>query len=117
MKPLDHARKSVRRYGGVVEDYLDIHEFLDMSKAGHADMRHRMMLHNSMGPYACVVAFGDLLTPTAGTAVSVRQIAEDHILEDMGRIPNLSEFCSLIPEDQMYRFAYSVKRGRGVLRD
>ena len=28
-KPLIHARNSVKRYGGSVDDYLEIHNFMD----------------------------------------------------------------------------------------
>lgn len=117
MKPLEHAMKSAHKYGGTYDDYLDIHELLDISKGAHADMRHRMMLHNSMGPYVCVAAFGDTIFNSDGVVLSVRQIAEDHIIEDIGRIPNLSEFCHLIPEEEMWRFAYRKNRGKGILVD
>ena len=32
-KPLIHARNSVKRYGGSVDDYLEIHNFMDSTKA------------------------------------------------------------------------------------
>ena len=31
--PLQHAKSSVRKWGGVVEDYLEIHEWFDETKA------------------------------------------------------------------------------------
>lgn len=111
MKPLDHARQSVRKYGGTVDHYLPIHDFLDMSKAVHADMRHRALLHNSLGPFMVERCFGGYID-VDGKEVSTRQIAEDHLMEDMGRIPNASEFLSLIPEDQMFRFAHVPKSRR-----
>jgi hypothetical protein len=105
MKPLDHAEKSAQRYGGVSEDYQAVHDLLDISKSVHADMRHRAILHNSLGPFIAEKAFGTYITNADGKKVSVRSIAEDHIIEDMGRIPNASEFMSLIPEEEMFRFA------------
>ena len=112
MKPLDHAHRSVAKYGGTVGDYLPVHDFLDQSKAVHADMRHRALLHNSLGPFIVEQAIGNYITLEDGTIVSTRQVAEDHIMEDMGRIPNASEFLSLIPEDEMFRFAYVPRRRR-----
>ncbi len=116
MKPLEHAQRSVKHYGGTVDDYLPIHDFLDMSKAVHADMRHRALLHNSLGPFIAEQIFGGYLTIERLTddpvEVSVRQIAEDHIMEDMGRIPNASEFLSLIPESEMFRFAFVPRHRR-----
>lgn len=49
MKPYLHAKNSVKSFGGKLEDYLPIHDFLDESKAHFPDMRHRAMLHNSFG--------------------------------------------------------------------
>ena len=49
MKPWIHSKKSARQFGGKPEDYIDIHNFLDSSKAHHADMRHRALLHSSFG--------------------------------------------------------------------
>lgn len=105
MKPLEHAEKSVRRYGGCTEDYQGIHDLLDVSKSVHADMRHRALLHNSLGPFLAERVYGTYVVNSDGRKISVRDIAEDHIMEDMGRIPNASEFLSLIPETEMHRFA------------
>ena len=58
MKPYIHAQLSVIKYGGNLDEYLDIHNFLDSSKAHVADMRHRALLHNSMGIYIAEELFG-----------------------------------------------------------
>lgn len=113
MKPLDHALKSERRYGGVYTDYIDVHEFLDMSKAAHPDMRHRAILHNSLGPFIAVQVFGRTITNFDDRVVDVRQICEDHIIEDLGRLPTVSEFLDLIPISEIGRFAF--KKGRRVI--
>lgn len=105
MKPSKHALRSVRRYGGAIEDYLDIHEWLDQTKAAHPDMRHRAILHNSMGCYIATDVFGRLITNSDGKQVDVRQICEDHIIEDMGYIPTLSDYLDLIPLELMNKFA------------
>lgn len=114
MKPLDHSRHSVHRYGGVIEDYLEVHEFLDMTKAAHPDMRHRAILHHSMGPFIAIQVFGRTLTNSNNKVVDVRQLCEDHIIEDLGRIPTVSDFLDLIPESEMAKFAY--KKGRKPVR-
>lgn len=106
MKPLQHSIASVRRYGGEIKDYLDIHEFLDQTKAAHPDMRHRAILHNSMGPFIARDVFGHNFTNSEGRLVDVRQICEDHIIEDMGFLPTLSYFLDMIPEENMSKFAY-----------
>jgi len=94
MKPYLHARSSVHKWGGIVDDYQPIHDFLDSSKAHHADMRHRALYHNSNGPYLCERIFGTNITNTEGKLISVRDIAERHIIEDLGRIPSVTEYLT-----------------------
>lgn len=98
MKPLIHAQISVKRYGGFVEDYLPIHNFMDSSKDVCADMRHRAMFHHSKGPFICEQIFGVYITLANGNKVSVRDIAEDHIKEDLGFIPDASYWIRNIKE-------------------
>lgn len=92
MKPWKHSRISAKKFGGSPEDYIDIHEWVDQTKAAHADMRHRAILHNSMGPYIAAQVFGNTIVNTAGRTVSVRDIVEQHIIDDLGFIPNLSDY-------------------------
>lgn len=113
MKPLDHAVNSVKRYGGNHMDYVEIHEFLDMTKAAHPDVRHRAILHHSMGPFIACRVFGAYVTNSEGRVCDVRQICEDHIIEDLGRIPTVSDYLDLIPETEMVQFAY--RKGRKVV--
>lgn len=90
-KPIIHAESSARKWGGVPEDYFPVHNFMDNSKGAIADNRHRALTHNSwfisnvlehismpdvgwIGPF--------LYRPSDKVRVSVRDIAEQHILED-----------------------------------
>lgn len=91
-----HARNNVRRWGGVAEDYVVIHDFLDGPKASHADVRFRAVLHHAWGISLCERVFGRELVNSDGRRVSVRDIAEAHVLEDLGRIPSLSEYLDLL---------------------
>lgn len=97
MKPYEHAKQSVRKYGGSVEDYLPIHDFLDSSKAHFADMRHRALLHSSFGIFIVEKVFGHNLRNSDGRVISVRDIAEKHVLEDMGRIPSVQDYLQHMP--------------------
>ena len=112
MKPIEHAIKSVQRYGGVVDDYQDVHEFLDMTKAAHPDMRHRAILHHSMGPFIAAQVFGRSITNSEGRVCDVRQLVEDHIIEDLGRIPTFSDWLTMIEPtpDNMRQFAHQRPR-------
>lgn len=97
MKPFVHAQLSVKKYGGLEKDYQHIHDFFDQTKAHHADMRHRAILHNSWGIFLCEQIFGTTIINSDGKEISIRDIGEDHVIQDLGRIPSLDEMISLIP--------------------
>lgn len=105
-KPYIHAVSSAKKFGGVFEDYLPIHEFLDSSKSVIADNRHRALTHNAW--FISVViprVFGEVFKrPSDGVTISSRDIAELHVLEDYRKrfIPSAHDFLSKIPfEDWM----------------
>ena len=84
MKPLYHANASVKRHGGKVEDYLPIHNFFDSSKQCLADVRHRAILHSSFGIFLLERVFGEYITNSVGKRVCVRDLGEEHVIEDLG---------------------------------
>lgn len=94
MKPWIHAKNSVKKYGGKQEDYLPIHDAIDSSKSAHASVKHRAVLHSAFSIYLIERIFGTTITNSDGKAVSVRDIAEDHVLEDLGKIPSLDDWLS-----------------------
>lgn len=104
MKPWIHAKISSNRFGGIPEDYIEIHNWFDQTKAHIPDSRHRLVLHNSFGIYLAEQQFGKIIQKEDGTLeklpiivnsngneISVRDIAEQHVLDDLGYIPTLSE--------------------------
>jgi hypothetical protein len=102
MKPYVHAKLSVKKYGGQPEDYLDIHEWFDQTKMALADVRHRLMLHNSVGCFIAEQVFGRVRTNSDGKVYHVRNVAEDHVIDDLGMIPTLEKcFASIKPEAWM----------------
>lgn len=107
MKPYIHAKKSVSKWGGREEDYLEIHDFLDSSKAHFPDMRHRALLHNSFGIYIAERLFGTYIVNSEERKVQVRDIAEQHVIEDMGRIPTVQDYLTDMP---MYDWLGGPKR-------
>lgn len=94
-KPYIHALSSVKRHGGKPEDYLDIHNLMDSSKATIADNRHRALTHNSwfVGTILEKI-FGITRKNSDGRVYSVRDIGEEHVLEDYGKkfIPSAQDF-------------------------
>ena len=87
MKPHLHANISAKKYGGTPDDYMDIHEFIDSSKIALADVRHRALLHSAWGVYLVARIFGDTRINSQGKTYSTRDIAEEHIQQDLGFIP------------------------------
>ena len=100
-----HAQSSVRRFGGKVEDYLPIHDWLDASKEMFCDFRHRALRHHSHGVFEAERLFGSTITNSEGKLIPTRYIAERHIKEDCGGIvPSVSDWLSRIrPETWMSR--------------
>ena len=97
MKPHVHARNSVKRYGGIEFDYLHVHNWLDSTKASTAQFYHRAILHNTFGIFLAEQLFGVTLTNSEGRVVSVRSIAEDHVMEDcQGKIPTIDDWLSTL---------------------
>lgn len=100
--PYHHALSSVRKWGGKPEDYQAIHDWFDWSKILIGDLRHRALRHHAEGCFACEAQFGVTLTNSDGRIVPVRLIAEQHILEDHGRIPGFADWARAIrPERWM----------------
>lgn len=59
MKPFVHSDLSAKKFGGKPEDYSDIHNFMDVSKFALADVRHRAIFHNTLGPFVMEQIFGE----------------------------------------------------------
>ena len=91
MKPLLHAKIAAKTFGGVWQDYIEIENFFDQTKGHIPDSRHRMVLHNSFGIMLAEQVFGVAIKNSIGRDVSVRDIAERHVIDDLGYIPTLFE--------------------------
>ncbi len=93
-KPYLHAQRDVSEWGGKEEDYLPIHDFMDSSKSHCPDGRHRVIFHTTFGCFIVEKVFGHNITNSDGKKISVRDIAEKHILMDFrGRfIPTLQDY-------------------------
>lgn len=95
--PHFHAETSVRLWGGKVDDYMPIHDWLDATKECFADFRHRALRHHSQGIFEAERVFGKTIVNSDGRTVPVRYIAEQHIKEDCGgRIPSVADWLSQI---------------------
>lgn len=98
MKPWIHAENSVKRYGGIPENYIKIHDWFDSTKSAWADVRHRAILHSTFGIYLAEQVFGHYIVNSDGKKVQVRDVAEDHVAEDFGgAIPTIEQWLKDLP--------------------
>lgn len=102
MKPYLHGRMHAKKYGGVPDDYADIDDFIDSSKAAFPDFRHRAILHSAFGCFLVERMFGRERTNSAGISYSPRDVAEDHIIQDLGFIPTVERYLeNMTPQQWM----------------
>jgi hypothetical protein len=95
--PLEHAKSSVRRWGGQISDYQLIHEWFDETKAWIGHSKHRMFRHHSEGIFECEKLFGPSFTNSDGRTVYTRYVGEQHVKEDCnGYIPSAKEWVDNI---------------------
>jgi hypothetical protein len=102
--PYHHALSSVKKWGGKVEDYLPIHDWFDDTKRLLGDFRHRALRHHAEGIFLAEQVFGKTLTNGGGRVIPVRWVGEQHVQEDLGRIPAAADWLRCIrPEAWMGR--------------
>jgi len=100
--PFHHAESSARKFGGDAHEYLRLHQWLDGSKEHLADFRHRALRHHSEGIFQLEALFGTTITLSTGRVLPVRFVGEQHVLEDLGRIPTVADWLMRIqPEPWM----------------
>jgi hypothetical protein len=101
--PLDHAKSSAKRFGGVPADYQAIHDWFDGTKEMEPTFRHRALRHHTHGIFEAERVFGISIQNSDGKDVPVRVIGEQHVMEDFsGYIPTPHDWLKNIPfEDWM----------------
>ncbi len=105
--PFHHAVSSAKKFGGIPEEYVKFHEFFDRSKSHMADFRHRALRHHSEGIFLLEEFFGTTTVLSTGRRLPVRFIGEQHVLEDLGRIPTLQDWLGKIPPE-----SWMLRRGQ-----
>jgi Domain of unknown function (DUF6915) len=90
--PVKQSESSARKFGGKTEDYLPIHNWFDESKAFFSDFRHRALRHHAEGIFLAKKLFGIVIVNSDGTQVPVRYVGEQHVRQDLGRIPTAEDW-------------------------
>ncbi|MGL4240256.1 MAG: DUF6915 family protein [Beijerinckiaceae bacterium] len=116
--PYHHALSSQKKWGGAPEDTLPIHTWFDASKMILADFRHRALRHHAEGIFLAETIFGQTLTLSSGRIIPTRWVGEQHVHEDLGRIPSFADWARAIrPEPWMGRAGRHVDAiDEGALR-
>lgn len=95
--PYQHAKSSVKKFGGEIHDYLLIHEWFDATKSWIGHSKHRMFRHHSEGIFECEKVFGMYIINSDGKEVFTRYIGEQHVKEDCNNyIPTAKEWIDMI---------------------
>ena len=111
--PHNHSISSAKKFGGVPEDYLAIHDWFDATKEHYANWRHRALRHHSLGIYEAEQKFGHTITISTGKKVPVRIIGEQHVTEDLGLIPTVADWLRALGDPSQIKSWMT----RGVQRD
>jgi hypothetical protein len=95
MTPYKHAESSATKFGGVAQDYIEIHDWFDETKQYTGDWTHRALRHHSAGIQWAIEKFGHYVKNCQGKEIPVKLIAEQHVTEDCGFIPTIQDW--LVP--------------------
>ena len=104
--PQQHAKSSVKKFGGKWEDYIHIHEWFDESKAWYGHSLHRIFRHHSEGIFECEKRFGVSFENSDGKIVYTRYVGEQHVKEDCNNyIPTAKEWLDMIASGKAHSWA------------
>lgn len=88
-----HAKSSALRFGGIPDDYVHIHLWFDEPKGHMGDWRQRAIRHHTLGILECIERHGAWITRASdGKRVSTRLVCEQHLMEDLGRLPTVQDW-------------------------
>ena len=95
--PLQHSKSSVNKWGGRIEDYIDIHNWFDETKSWVGSSYHRIFRHHSEGIFECENKFGMSFVNSDGKTVYTRYVGEQHVKEDCyNYIPSAREWIQAL---------------------
>lgn len=94
MKPLQHAQISAKKYGGCWQDYIELHSFLDSSKAACAHFKHRFLIHHAEGIEIAVQIFGDGITNSNNRTIETKRLLSEHLIEDVNKIVSVEDWAN-----------------------
>jgi len=87
----------------ISEADCELVHIIDESKAFLGDFRYRALRHHAEGIFLAEKLFGVAIVNSDGNQVPVRYVGEQHVREDLGRIPTAQDWLLQIkPQRWMY---------------
>lgn len=118
MKPLQHAQISRKTYGGCWQDYIEVHNFLDSSKAACAHFKHRFLLHHREGVELGARIFGETLVNSENKQIETRRLLTDHLIEDVGIVATVEDWArDLLPNASSSFYKFLAKKRVSIETD
>ena len=118
MKPLQHAQISQKTHGGMWQDYIEVHNFLDSSKAACAHFKHRFLLHHLEGIELGARIFGASIINSENKTIETRRILTEHLIEDVGRIVSVDDWArDLLRDENDSFYKFLVKKRASIESD
>jgi len=118
MKPLQHAQISQKKHGGKWQDYIEVHNFLDSSKAACAHFKHRFFLHHVEGIELGVKLFGQSVANSDEKPIETRQLLTEHLIEDVGTLVTVEDWArDLLPNENDSFYKYLAKKRDQIEND
>lgn len=107
-----HCMYSCERFGGEPDDYLPVHQLINSARSVLPDETSRCLLHHAWGIDLAVRCLGTTFCRGSDQRqISTRQVAEAHILHDLGTIPTMVEAVEAVPLAKwMYDHAMPLSR-------
>lgn len=106
-----HSRSSAAKFGGIPEDYHEIHRWMDETKAITPNPLHRMLRHHTNAIWEAEKIFGESIPITTERdhtlvglenpvrkRVPVTYILERHLQEDLGWLPSYADWVNEVTE-------------------
>jgi hypothetical protein len=100
MMPDEHCSADARKWGGTIEDYRALHEFIDETRQWFDDSRHRAVHHHAMGCFTAEKVFGVVIPLAGKRPIPTRWVVEAHISRELGQIPSLQDWVAPIKAEK-----------------
>lgn len=94
-----HCLASIKEWGGDVDDYLKIHAWFQEGRNLVFGHRYRALRHHAEGIFQCETIFGISLRLSTGRIIPTRWVAEQHVRNELGRIPTFADWAEAIQSE------------------